>query len=51
MAKILVIGSNAPSGANFCAHALKNGFEVIATSRSPETNPLFLAINGVGLRV
>jgi dTDP-glucose 4,6-dehydratase len=38
----LVLGSNAPSAASFCAHALDLGFEVIATSRSPEKQDAFL---------
>lgn len=42
IAEILVIGSNAPSAANFCAHALDRGFEVVATSRSREKNDAFL---------
>lgn len=40
--KILVIGSNSPSGASFCGSALDHGFEVIATSRSPEKPDVFL---------
>lgn len=42
MSKVLVLGSNSPSGAALCAHALKIGLEVIATSRSPEPHPVFL---------
>lgn len=42
MTTVLVLGSNSPSGANFCAHALEIGLEVIATSRSPEPLPVFL---------
>jgi dTDP-glucose 4,6-dehydratase len=42
MGKILVLGSNSPSGASFCAHALDLGYEVIATSRSPEKPDAFL---------
>ncbi len=42
MSKILVLGSNSPSGATFCAQALKEGHEVIATSRSSEKKPVFL---------
>ena len=42
MSTILVLGSNSPSGASMCAHALDLGLQVIATSRSPETNPVFL---------
>jgi dTDP-glucose 4,6-dehydratase len=37
-----VLGSNSPSGASFCAHALDRGFEVIATSRSEEKHDAFL---------
>ena len=40
--KILVIGSNSPTAASFCAHALGLGFEVIATSRSKEPHEIFL---------
>ena len=36
MDKILVIGSNSFSGASFCDFALKQGADVIGTSRSPE---------------
>lgn len=36
MKKILVIGSNSFSGASYCRHALKQGFDVIGTSRSKE---------------
>ena len=43
MTKIMVIGSNSSTGANFCAHALELGLEVIATSRSVEAHPVFLA--------
>lgn len=42
MTKILVVGSNSPSGASLCAHALDLGIEVIATSRSPEPLDIFL---------
>ena len=42
MKTILVIGSNSPTGANFCAHALELGFKVIATSRSQEIHDVFL---------
>lgn len=37
-----MLGSNSPSGASFCAHALDLGFEVIATSRSAEKQDVFL---------
>jgi dTDP-glucose 4,6-dehydratase len=42
MPKILIIGSNSPSAASFCAYALNRGYEVIATSRSPEKPNIFL---------
>ena len=42
MDTILVIGSNSPTGASFCAHALGIGFKVIATSRSKELHDVFL---------
>lgn len=42
MTALLVLGSNSPSGASFCAYALDHGFEVIATSRSPEESEAFL---------
>jgi len=40
--RILVIGSNAYSGAAFVAHALAQGHEVVGVSRSDELNPVFL---------
>lgn len=42
MSTILVIGSNSPSAASFCAHASSRGYKVIATSRSPEKSSVFL---------
>jgi dTDP-glucose 4,6-dehydratase len=42
MSKILVLGSNSPSGASFCAYAHDQGHEVIATSRSSEKQLPFL---------
>ena len=42
MPTILVIGSNSPSAASFCAYALDRGYQVIATSRSPEKADVFL---------
>lgn len=42
MKKILVLGSNSPSGASFCAFAADRGYEVLATSRSPEKHEAFL---------
>ena len=50
MTKILVLGSNAPSGASFCAHALDQGCEVIATSRSAEKPEAFLPYKWKGRR-
>jgi len=40
--RILVIGSNAYTGAAFVAHALAQGHEVVGVSRSDELNPVFL---------
>lgn len=37
-----MIGSNSPTAANFCAYALDQGYQVIATSRSPEKEGVFL---------
>ena len=42
MDKILVIGSNAFSGATFIQCALMNGFQVIGVSRSVEAHSVFL---------
>ena len=42
MVKVLVIGSNSFSGASFVADALRQGFEVIGTSRSAEPENCFL---------
>jgi dTDP-glucose 4,6-dehydratase len=42
MSKVLVLGSNSFSGASFCAYLLKQGVDVIGTSRSPEPNAVFL---------
>lgn len=42
MTAILIIGSNSPAAASFCAHALDRGYQVIATSRSPEKAGVFL---------
>lgn len=42
MTTILVIGSNSPSAASFCAFALDRGYQVVATSRSPEKAGVFL---------
>jgi dTDP-glucose 4,6-dehydratase len=42
MAKILVIGSNSFSGASFCEYLLKQGHDVVGTSRSQEPNAVFL---------
>ena len=40
--RIFVIGSNSFSGASFVSHCLREGWEVIGTSRSPEAHPVFL---------
>jgi dTDP-glucose 4,6-dehydratase len=40
--KIVVIGSNSFSGANFVDYVLEKGAEVVGISRSPEPNPVFL---------
>jgi dTDP-glucose 4,6-dehydratase len=45
-----VLGSNSPSAASFCAHALDSGIEVIATSRSPEKDDAFLPYKWRGRR-
>jgi dTDP-glucose 4,6-dehydratase len=42
MEKIIVIGSNSFSGAYFVDYALKQGFDIIGISRSPEPHPVFL---------
>src|SRR3990167_11448196 len=42
MDKICVIGSNSFSGSAFISHALKNEYQVIGTSRSPEQSTVFL---------
>jgi dTDP-glucose 4,6-dehydratase len=42
LTSIIVIGSNSPSGASFCAHAIDRGYEVVATSRSSEKADVFL---------
>src|SRR5262245_11472553 len=50
MSKILVLGSNAPSGSSFCAYALDRGYDVIATSRSAEKHEAFLPYKWKGRR-
>jgi dTDP-glucose 4,6-dehydratase len=40
--RIVVLGSNSFSGASFVAHCLKQGWEVIGISRSPEADEVFL---------
>jgi dTDP-glucose 4,6-dehydratase len=40
--RIVVIGSNAFSGASFVSHCLREGWEVLGTSRSAEAHPVFL---------
>ena len=42
MEKIIVIGSNSFSGAQFVDYVLEQGLEVIAISRSPEPHSVFL---------
>ncbi len=42
MNRVAIIGSNSFSGATFCARALDEDCDVIAISRSPEPNPVFL---------
>lgn len=39
---IVVIGSNSFSGASFVARCLREGWDVVGTSRSPEAHPVFL---------
>ncbi len=50
MATILVIGSNSPSAASFCAYALDRGYQVVATSRSREKPDVFLPYKWEGRR-
>ena len=40
--RIVVIGSNSFSGASFVSHCLREGWEVLGTSRSVEAHPVFL---------
>jgi dTDP-glucose 4,6-dehydratase len=40
--RIFVIGSNSFSGASFVSHCLREGWEVLGTSRSAEAHPVFL---------
>jgi len=42
MTEVCVIGSNSFSGASFCAHLLARGVDVLALSRSPELDDVFL---------
>ena len=42
MSKTLVIGSNSFSGASYAAYLMKQGVDVVGTSRSDEPNPVFL---------
>ena len=42
MGTILVLGSNSFSGASFCSHLLKQGVDVIGSSRSSEPADVFL---------
>jgi dTDP-glucose 4,6-dehydratase len=47
---ILVVGSNSFSGAQFVAHCLQLGHDVVGVSRSPEPDSVFLPYRtGVGL--
>lgn len=41
--KVIVIGSNSFSGANFIDYLLEEGLDVIGISRSPEIHPVFLS--------
>jgi dTDP-glucose 4,6-dehydratase len=50
MADILVLGSNSPSAASFCAHAADLGLVVVATSRSAEKHDVFLPYKWKGRR-
>jgi len=40
--RIVVIGSNSFSGASFVSHCLREGWQVLGTSRSAEAHPVFL---------
>jgi dTDP-glucose 4,6-dehydratase len=40
--KFLILGSNSFSGATFASHLSAKGYDVLATSRSPEPHPAFL---------
>lgn len=40
--KVVIIGSNSFSGANFSDFILQEGLDVVGISRSPEPNPVFL---------
>jgi dTDP-glucose 4,6-dehydratase len=40
--RIIVIGSNSFSGASFVSYCLREGWEVLGTSRSPEAHAVFL---------
>lgn len=40
--RMCVIGSNSFSGASFVSHCLREGWDVIGTSRSAEAHPVFL---------
>lgn len=42
MKRFLILGSNSFSGSHFCNHLLKQGYEVMATSRSEESARWFL---------
>lgn len=49
MGKVLVIGSNSFSGAEFVSYLLGLGREVVGVSRSPEPDPVFLPYRWRGL--
>ena len=40
--RLVVIGSNSFSGASFVSHCLREGWEVLGTSRSTEAHEVFL---------
>ena len=47
--KILVYGSNSCAGIHFVDYCLKKGYEVYATSRTPEANPPFRIYDNLNL--
>lgn len=48
--KIVVLGSNSFSGATFCRHMLKQGYEIVAISRSKEPIDALLPYKWLGER-